>query len=262
MVRSSWPAVVGMLALVAFHGSVGGQAPGVNATLSGRVEDAVTRAPLESVRVFLTDSSASVLTNSAGEFTIRAPLGSGPAVYAERLGYVTERFELDGDPRTQRFVLVMRPAPISIEGITAEVEAARTELERNLENRRRSYPGAVRSMDESWLVRFGPSGGSAWDVVRQAAPAVSDCRADSSQVCVPGRSRTFRNPYPERRLLVCVDGWKSVAPVSELSGLPMEAVSLVEVFQRRQVRVYTEVWMRAQSEIGLTTVMPLDNDQC
>jgi hypothetical protein len=64
----------------------------------------------------------------------------------------------------------------------------------------------------------------------------------------------LRNPYPEDRLHVCVDGWLSLAPINELFTLPTEAVALVEVYARSRVMVYTANYLVNRARRGQTTV--------
>jgi hypothetical protein len=225
--------------------------------IRGRLEDAVTRQPVDEARVFSADSSVVAVSDSLGNFDLRLPVGSSTTVHTQRLGYIEQRFELVGEVQSRRYVLLLEPAPIEIEGITAEAEAALTDLVRNLEARRNAYPHAMNSFDRAWIDRFGPVGGSAYDLVHQKMPGLAECRADPTQLCMPGRGRTFRNPYPQRRIIVCIDGWKALAPASDLNSLSMESVALVELFRRDQVRVYTSQYLMYRARAGRTHVIPL-----
>lgn len=208
--------------------------------------------------MFTDDSTSVAVTDSLGGFELRV-VGDGPwGVHTDRFGYVSQRFELAGESGAARFVLLMEPAPFVLEPITVEAEAALAQLFRNLEVRRNAYASSMRAMDRVWIDRFGPRGGSALDLVLQANPRLFECSEDPSQLCVRSRFVTFRDPYPEDRIFVCVDGWLSFAPANELFTLPTEALALVEVYGRSQVRVYTAGYLLHRAKRGWTAVMPID----
>jgi hypothetical protein len=229
------------------------QVPGGSVIL-GRVEDATTRVPLQGARIFTDDSTSVAVTDSLGNFALPVAGASPWTIHTDRFGYLAQRFDLAAEAGSPRYVLLMEPAPFVIEEITVEAEAALQQLHRNLETRRNAYPHAMRSLDRAWIERFGPSGGSALDLVLQAAPRLFECNEDRSQLCTRGRFITFRNPFPEDRLSVCVDGWYSLAPINELVTLPTEAVALVEVYARTRVMVYTANYLLNRARQGQTTV--------
>jgi hypothetical protein len=224
--------------------------------LRGRIEDAETRGAIEGVRVVSADSTAIAVTDSLGNFELVTSAPGPWVIHADRFGYVTERFDLAGDAQRSRYVLLLEPAPIALETLTVEAEAALVQLVRNLGTRRNAYPHAMRALDRPWIDRFGPVGGSALDLVVQAAPRLFECTRDASQLCTRGRSVTFRNPYPEDRVVVCIDDLQSLSPTNELAGIDVASVALVEIYQRVQVRVYSTRWLISQAERGWTTVMP------
>ena len=234
-----------------------GQDASTNALILGRLEDAVTRQPVRDARILAVDSSSVAVSDSLGRFELRLPGMISMTVHVERLGYIGQSFDLAGDPRAHRYVLLLEPEPIEIEGVTAEAEAALTELVTNLAARRNAYPHAMRAFDRSWIDRFGPTGGSAYDLVHQKMPGLTECRSDPTQLCVPGRGRTFRNPYPQRQVSVCIDAWRALAPASDLSSLSIESVSLVELYQRDAVRIYTTEYLLYRARTGRTRVVPL-----
>lgn len=71
------------------------------------------------------DSTTSAVTDSLGNFWI--PLDAAPPylVLAGQFGYVPTAFELPELAPTRHSVLILDPAPILIEGITATVLAGR-----------------------------------------------------------------------------------------------------------------------------------------
>jgi hypothetical protein len=232
------------------------QLPDSTGVLRGRVEDLTTRVPIEGARVFTDDSTSVAITDSLGNFDLAVPAVGRWVVYADRFGYLGSTFELVGEARSSRFVLLMEPAPLTIEPLTVEVEASIDLLVRNLEARRNAYPSAMKAMDRQWIERFGPTGGSALDLVFQADRRLFECSADRSHLCVRGRIVTFRDPYPENRLFVCIDGWLSLAPTNELNSLPTASVALVEVYARSQIRVYSAEYLLSRARRGWTTVSP------
>ena len=228
----------------------------VATVLHGRVEDALTREPLENVRLFASDSSSAVLTDSLGVFAL--PLGPDVpfAILAERLGYLSQRFDLPPDGNTLMSVLLLEPMAIQLEAITVEQEAAIATLVRGLETRRNAWGfGAVFAVDRDRLNRLGT--GSVWDVVRRQRPLFRECPERLGYVCVPGRNRTFSNPSPYNGVSVCIDGWRALIPVTDLASLDIGAVSLVEFYAREEIRVYTTDYLLMRARRGDTNVTPL-----
>lgn len=227
----------------------------VPVVIQGRVEDASSRAPVAGARVISADSSISVLTDSLGSFTLPLPSANELAVHVERIGYLAQRFDLPAEAPFRITVLRLEPAAIELEGVTVVSEAAIEVLVDNLERRRNAFPGSMRAYDRAWLERFAPIG-SIFDVVRQRIPGMFPCQYDTGQMCIRGRGATFSNPFPTAQLTVCIDGWKSIAPVSELNSIPVEAVALIEFYGRSGVKVYTTPWILTRARTGWTTVMP------
>lgn len=231
--------------------------------LYGRVDDAQTHGPVAVARVATVDSSAVALSDSLGNFVIRVPDEDGIRLVVDRLGYLSETFELQRQRESKRYVLLLEPSAIPIEGVTAEAQGAQTRLLTNLARRRNSYPSAMQAFDRSWLDRFGPTGGSVLDLVRQKMPGLFECRADAMQLCVRGRNPSFQNPYPEIPIRVCIDSWKAFGATNELGSLPVESVVLVELYEPPgagdQVRVYTRQWLLGLARRNQTQVMPLMN---
>jgi hypothetical protein len=231
----------------------------VATVLYGRVEDALTRAPLSNVRLFAADSSSAVLTDSLGVFAL--PLGPDAqlAILAERLGYFTQRFDLPAEATTRESVLLLEPMAIELEGITVEEESALATLVGGLENRRNAWGfGSVFAYDRERLDRLA-GGGSMWDFVRRQRPLFRECPPPwgVGLICVPGRTRTVANPNPSSTVSVCIDGWPALIPVTDLAGLSAGAVALVEFYGREQIRVYTADYLLMRARRGDTNVTPL-----
>ena len=254
MTRRRWRALKGGLACLALASPLSAQ---VGVVIHGRVEDAVSREPVAGARVFAADSSFAVYTDSVGTFYIPLPAEGPFAIQAERLGYLSQQFDLEGDA-SRISILRPEPSPIQLEGFTVEEAAALTELVENLERRRNFYPSTMRAFDRTLLERFG-TGESVLDFVRTRKPWIIQCDSDLSQMCVRGRGRSFRNLNPQNPVLVCVDGFRSFSPFLELASLSIQSVALVELYGSRgsQVRVYTAHWMASRARKGRTNVVPL-----
>lgn len=262
MIRLGRWAWLGAAACLVLASPLAAQDIGGRTVVYGRVEDAVSREPIAGAHVFSADSASSVFTDSLGTFGIPLATGDSLVVFAEQFGYLSQRFALADDAPSRLSVLLLEPAPIEIQGFEVVDDAAVTVLVENLEQRVRSYGGPANSFNRAQLERFAPVG-TAWDFVHTRNPRLRPCSADLTQLCVPGRVRTAANPNPELPVLVCVDGWRSFAPVTELETLDIQAVSLVEIYGSTnstsdlQLRVYTAAYMVDRVRKGQTNVMPL-----
>lgn len=251
-----WHSLVVLAAGCGLAAPVAGQDFDRRPVLHGRVEDAASREPIVGARVFLADSSSVAYSDSLGTFGIPVP-ESGPfTLWAEQFGYLSQRFDLGEDAPSQLSVLRLEPAPIEIEGITAEAEAALTRLVRGMKSRRYAAKGSVTAVDRADLERYAPA--TLLELIRARWPTIRRCASDDTQLCVPGRGRTMNNPSPEGRVLICVDAWTSLFPVIELDAVPVQSAGLVEIYRgEHQVRVYTPDWLLSRAETGRTHVLPL-----
>jgi hypothetical protein len=249
------PLGLAVISVLGFGWPLAAQGIGGRIVIYGRVEDALSLTPLAGVRLISGDSSSAVYSDSVGAFAITLPAGEPLSVFAERFGYDSDRFDLSGDARSQLFVIRMEPAPIEIEGIAAEAEAAISVLVDNLENRRNSFPGAVRVFDRERLDRLAQPG-NVYDFLSARMPRLTYCDRDAFKLCVPGRFRSFMISRPQVPVLVCVDEWTSFLPAAELRNISIESVSLVEIFGS-EVRIYTTDWMLSRARRQRTRVQPL-----
>jgi len=242
-------------ALVLMASPLVGQA---SVVLNGRVEDAASRIPLPGVRIASSDSTVAVLTDSLGRFALRVDAAGPYAVYAEQYGYLSQTFELGDAAPSQISILLLEPLPAELEGISVVVESALAEVFRDLRGRRNAYQGAVRAFDREQLTRLAPAG-SAWDFIRRMAPRVFECSSSRSGLCMRGRDVTFRNPFPEVPILVCVDSWESWGASSELSSLDMSSVAMVEIFSqgRGSIRLYTGQYLAHSAVTGRNVALPM-----
>ena len=148
MTRRWWRAFEGGFACLALASPLSGQ---VGVVVHGRVEDAVSREPVVGARLFAADSSFAVYTDSLGTFYIPLPVEGPFAIQAERLGYLSQQFDLEGDA-SRISILRLEPSPIELEGFTVEQEAALTVLVEELERRRNAYPFSMGAFDRPLLV--------------------------------------------------------------------------------------------------------------
>jgi len=219
--------------------------------LHGRVEDAARRTPLAGVRVLSGDSSAAVFTDSLGRFAlpVQTQLAGPYEIRAERPGYAPQWFQLPDGAASRLSVLLLDPAPLELEGIEAVAESAVEEVLSDLRRRRNSYWGPVTVFDRRQIERRGRIG-SAWDFIRQTAPALYDCWEALSGVCVRDRGvRSLREGPREIPVHICVDGRESWSAAIELGSLDIGAVALVEIFDhgRGGIRVYTPGYVVANA---------------
>ena len=61
---------------------------------------------------------------------------------------------------------------------------------------------------------------------------------------------------PVRTLTVCVDGWRSTAPILELSSIDIRSVALIELYDISGIKLYTDGWMEARAAAGRVSVFP------
>jgi len=230
----------------------------VGDVIYGRVEDALSRAPVAGVQVSVEDPAGAVYTDSAGEFAILIETGKPLSLHLEGQGYISQRFDLPEEAPSRLVVLLMEPAVIELEGIDVVAESAIARVLRDLRGRRNAYMGSMTAFDRAQLDRFGTIG-SAWDFVRQRVPEIFECRSALSGLCVRGRSRSFENLYPEDPVSVCVDSWTSWGAVRELENLDMHGVALVEIFGRGRggIRIYTSAFILSSARTGRNVAPPL-----
>ncbi len=229
----------------------------VGVVVHGRVEDAATRDHIAGARVLSPDSSSAVFTDSLGQFAILMDRTQRPAVLVEQYGYQSQFFDLGDEASSRISVLLLEPAPIELDGIVVVEEAALAEVFRDLRGRRNSYLGSVMAFDRPRLERYG--GGSAWDFVTMRAPRVFECSSALSGLCMRGRDRTFRDPYPEVPVRICVDAWESWGAAGELRSLDMQSIALVEIYSqgRGGIRIYTAAYLARSASTGRNIATPL-----
>ncbi len=239
----------------------------IPAVLYGRIEDAVTRAPLADVRVSTPDSSVFVLTDTTGAFSIEVADRSGITVLVERYGYVADRFDLTEDEVSRVTVLLLEPDPLELAGVDIEAQTALDAVLVQLENRRNIYPYAVRAYDGTDFTE-STAFGSAWEFLYARLPKLYECTHSRSGLCIGDPPHSFTNlgdrpditPYsgPAPQVAVCIDGHESVLAVQELRTLGIGSVALLEIYRegREGVRVYTADYLRFAARMGGVYIPP------
>jgi hypothetical protein len=146
-------------------------------------------------------------------------------------------------PRTQPIQVGLSVEPLELEGIT--VEAVIESAERNLERRRRAYPGTVRVITREHLDR---SAGFVSNAVQSYGAFIVDC-VDRAGRPIPGEARQCVNLRGERshRPLVCIDGRRALDGIRQLDSYGPESLHSVEVYGGgRMIQAYTHAYLRWQ----------------
>ena len=253
MSKSSVAGLLVLLSAFALAPQVTAQDPSI---LYGRVQDAVSEQPVADARVLATDSSAMVFTDSLGTFAIEAGPGARPTVIIDKLGYMTGEFSLAGTDG-QFYVIPLEPAPFVLEGVEAVSQSSVTRMVLDLQRRRNSYQGAVRVLDRTRMEGY-TDGTTAWDLIRQRVPTLLECDSRSG-LCMRGRARTIRNPFPIVPVFVCVDQWQSFGAIAELDRLSQLDIAMIEIYSRGRggIRVYTTEYLAHAARTGRFIATPL-----
>lgn len=137
----------------------GGRAHAQTATLTGRVLDAETRAPLPGALIIIQPGGFQGISDERGEFRVEGVPPGMVSLEASYLGYATA-VETSVMARTSRptFVsLELKPAAIEVEGITVEADVFRsrddapTSTQRLTEVEIRRNPGGIGDISRSLL---------------------------------------------------------------------------------------------------------------
>ncbi len=212
-------------------------------TLSGVLTVAGDGRPLQGATAEIEALRLAAVTDARGRFTLRNVPEGRHQVEIRALGYRTVRFTLSA-PQSEPIRIAVSPEPLEVEGIT--VEALMETAERNLEARRRAFPGPVRVLGREELDR---SGGLVSNAVQSYGAFLVDC-VDETGRLVPGEARQcVRRPgVRSARPTVCIDGRRALDGVRQLDGYAPEWLHSVEVFQNgRLIYAYTHEYMRWQA---------------
>lgn len=211
-------------------------------TIRGDVVDADTRAPLQGVLVTAPLAGVSVLTDSAGTFSVGLIRDRSYELVLEDLGYVPARFTLGPEAETSRTTLLLRSVPEMLSGLAV--------LEDRLRQRRRRRGGHVRLLEHDSLMVSTER--NAYSLVERSVPGARMCDRQIENLCILGGTR-------ERAIRICVDDQRPPAGASALASYDPSDLWLVEIYDRgRSVRVYSR-WFVTQvvrSEGGLIPMSP------
>jgi hypothetical protein len=226
--------------------AIGPEAPapmGVDTlSLSGIVTVAGGGEPIVGATAEIATLERAAVTDAAGRFTIGGLPEGAHQVEIRALGYRTVRVTLSV-PRTQPIQVGLSVEPLELEGIT--VEAVIESAERNLERRRRAYPGTVRVITREHLDR---SAGFVSNAVQSYGAFIVDC-VDRAGRPIPGEARQCVNLRGERshRPLVCIDGRRALDGIRQLDSYGPESLHSVEVYGGgRMIQAYTHAYLRWQ----------------
>jgi hypothetical protein len=219
-----------------------GTVPWDTLSLAGIVTVAGQGGPLAGATAEIEALSLAAVTDASGRFTIRNVPEGRHQVEVRALGYRTVRFTLSA-PRSEPIRIAVSLEPLELEGLT--VEAVMETAERNLERRRRAYPGTVRVIDRDALDR---SAGLVSHAVQSHGAFLTDCPDERGRL-LPGTEREcVRLPGGiSQRVAVCIDGRRAVDGVRQLDSYAPEWLHSVEVFGGgRMIHAYSHEYMRWQ----------------
>jgi hypothetical protein len=219
--------------------SVAGQTPD-GATVTGVVVDAITGAPLAGSAVRIDGLERSTTTGPNGEFQLRGVPPGRRLIIVRQLGYVQLREALvvqsDGGPLR----LELQPDPVMLQAI-------RVQLDR-FERRRAASGRAVRAFDRR-AIMAAPVGAMDQWVSSRGGLSIRPC-PDPMDFCVLRRGRRVR-------VTVFIDDQRAIGGFDDLIHYDPADIELVEIWDGRQIRVYTQQYV-ARRALGPGPTIPVD----
>jgi len=241
----------------------------IPAIIQGRIEDAVTRAPILEARVISRDSGVSVLTDSTGAFSIEVTDADSVTLVVEYFGYMTDSFELEEGAPNRITVLLLQPEPLELAGVVVEAEAAIASVLTQLERRRNIYPYSVQAYDGRTIAE-STAYGSAWAFLRARAPRIHECSESRSGLCIGDRPAGFdlTGPGDDGRWMqrvgrqavdVCIDGIRSNQAVQVLRTMSIGRLALLEIYWagRGGIRAYSADYLNLIARMGGMYIPPV-----
>jgi hypothetical protein len=239
MATRSPTSILLLLTVLALPGRVRGQE---HVTIRGRVGDADTHAPLQGVLVTATLAGISVLTDSAGAFSLELIQDRSYELMAEDLGYVPVRFTLGPEAEQTPTILLLTSMPEILSGLAV--------LEDRLRQRRQRRGGYIRLIEHDSLLMSTERNG--YTLVERVVPGARPCDRQIEGLCVPGGAR-------ERAIRICIDDYRPPAGASALASYEPSDLWLVEIYDRgRSVRAYSRWFVAriARDDEGLIPMNP------
>ena len=205
--------------------------------LRGEVRDFVTEQPIPGAVVQIAELARSVVTDANGYFEFSALTANEYTFVTASFGYETNREPSAVGPGNIMLVR-LRPIPVTLPGITVEVER----LLEQLETRRLVTASPATVFEQQQMVlSIAPSLTS---FVREHTAALDIFSNANDQLCTtltPGSSPV--------RLRVVLD--EAPVPTAFLDNLQPRDVAMVEVFERlAMVRIYTKNFLDRAADAG------------
>jgi hypothetical protein len=214
-------------------------------TITGRVVDARTGAPMEGVEIRFLEKRGATTTDAEGRFVLRTR--NGPtALAADFLGYreATAVVTVAGDTDAGTFRL--EPDPVMLESLTATVD--------RFESRRKAYAYSTRVLERREILASSAPD-AAWLVLSRGGVSRTSCSPgildfDTSRTCLfmrgrPGRTRIY------------IDEMPAIGGLDQLASYSPHDLYRVEVYGGgAMIRVYTRWYIEHAAKHGLRP-MPL-----
>lgn len=231
--------LVGFLLVAA--GPLAAQDSDRDRSLTGRVVDARTDAPVHGAFVGIAPAEEGVFTDSLGYFDLPVFEAGAYTLVAEQLGYSDVRVSISAAEADESVELRIEPNPVALEGL--EVVTSRFTRER------RSFSGSVVHFDqEDMLSRPGQT---AFDVARERVH-LRPCRgAGDDEWCTVSRGRVVPVRVYVDEIPVAFDG------LNWLRDYDAREIYLMEIYSfGRVIRVLTRwaVEERPEQLAGLRTL--------
>ncbi len=241
MTRTTGCAVALAGALLLVPASLVGQKSAVpdSARLVGVVVDADTGTPIPGVSVRIAEPERAASTGPNGQFLIRDLPGGPLELVISQLGYFQHRQRLDASEVPGPLRIELRPDPIVLSGIRVQMD--------RFEQRRRSSGRSVRAFDRNSLLAAPVGAMDQW-VATRAGLHLRPCR-DPAELCVLRRGRLVR-------VNVVIDGQRALGGMDELLSYDPEDIHLVEIWDGRQVRLYTQAYIGSRAVQLAPQLMP------
>lgn len=193
-------------------------------SLTGRVVDARTEAPIRGAFVGLAPAEEGVFTDSLGNFDLPVFEAESYTLVAEQLGYADARVSVSSGGANRPVEIRIEPDPVALEGL--EVVTSRFTRERH------SYAGAVTHYDQDYM--FSQPGQTAFDVVYRTAQLRPCGGTGDDEWCTVSRGRVVPVRVYVDEIPVAFDG------VNWLRDYDAREIYLMEVYGfGRVIRVLT-----------------------
>ena len=213
--------------------------------LTGRVVDAESGMPLDSVVPWLPAIERGVPTDSLGRFAVPdVPFGP-QLLQVARAGYETEMRPVRFGPEWEPVEIALRPDRAVLDGLP--------EIERRLKGRRNAFPGIVTTHDTERIARTGAEDVREY-VNKYTLVRVVPCSGMTMSFwCIEAGGRAVE---PK----VCIDGWIEWGGLDLLQRMGPDELHLLEIYgtSGMLIRAYTHAYVEdlARGSGGVTSREP------